>query len=79
MSSPEEGGEPNRFGEFESLGEGAGRVRMEDLEISNVSKRSERAARCDWTFSTARSNVNLDPGIGCPWAGALCTIDPGRL
>jgi len=43
-NSPEEDGEPNRFGEFESL-EGAGRVRMVDREISRVSRRSERAAR----------------------------------
>jgi len=77
MSSSEDG-EPNRFGEFKSLGEVAGRILREDREISKVSKRSERAARCDWTFSTVRSNVNPDPGLSCPWAGALCTADPGR-
>ena len=70
-SSLEEDGEPNRFGEVESLGEGAARVRIEDLDISMVSRRSERAARCDWTFSTARSNVSLDPGRRWPCVGAL--------
>lgn len=78
MSSSEDR-EPNRLGEPGSLGDVTGRVLMEDRDISNVSKRSERAARCDWTFSTARSNADLDPDLGCPWAGALCAADPGRL
>lgn len=70
ISSLEDAG-PNRFGERESLGEVAGRARMEDWEISKVSRRSERAARCDWTFSTARSSVDLDPDLKRPWVGAL--------
>lgn len=65
MSSPEDG-EPNRVGEFKSLGEAAGRVLAEDRETSKVSRRSERAARCDWTFSTARSSVTPDPVRSCP-------------